>query len=190
MTWEVVGRIYLRRGKVSWSQRTSWTKWTCWILNLRSGLCLMPWDRSRLSTTGKHTYATDHVVVASSGWLYSKIESAGAFRGPLINPWTEMISPIVIVSFTRWNKCHLWSECSIWLSCRSFHCIPLHPSSVRQKPCLFIWTQFEDHNFRLYQANWLTKMADRLVRVLWGTSSMMCAVSVLQPLLCCMFLVI
>ncbi|XP_029683326.1 fer-1-like protein 4 isoform X2 [Takifugu rubripes] len=45
---------------------------------------------------------------------------------------------------------------------RSFHCIPLQPASVRQKPCLFIWTQFEDHNFRLYQANWLTKMADRL----------------------------
>uniref|UniRef100_H3CIC0 Fer-1 like family member 4 n=1 Tax=Tetraodon nigroviridis TaxID=99883 RepID=H3CIC0_TETNG len=48
------------------------------------------------------------------------------------------------------------------LSCRSFYCIPLQPASVRQKPCLFIWTQFEDHNFRLYQTNWLCKMADRL----------------------------
>ncbi|XP_075881234.1 fer-1-like protein 4 isoform X2 [Nelusetta ayraudi] len=45
---------------------------------------------------------------------------------------------------------------------RSFQCIPLQPPSVRQKPCLFIWTQFEDHNFRLYQANWLNKMADRM----------------------------
>ncbi|CAF91570.1 unnamed protein product, partial [Tetraodon nigroviridis] len=45
---------------------------------------------------------------------------------------------------------------------RSFYCIPLQPASVRQKPCLFIWTQFEDHNFRLYQTNWLCKMADRL----------------------------
>lgn len=50
-----------------------------------------------------------------------------------------------------------------WLSCRSFHCIPLQPSSLRHKPCLFIWTQFEDHNFRLYQTNFLSKMADRLV---------------------------
>lgn len=51
------------------------------------------------------------------------------------------------------------------LSVRSFQCIPLQPPSVRQKPCLFIWTQFEDHNFRLYQANWLNKMADRMVGV-------------------------
>ncbi|XP_076599691.1 fer-1-like protein 4 [Chaetodon auriga] len=45
---------------------------------------------------------------------------------------------------------------------RSFQCIPLHPPFMKQKPCLFVWTQFEDHSFRLYQANWLSKMADRL----------------------------
>ncbi|XP_070758115.1 fer-1-like protein 4 [Enoplosus armatus] len=45
---------------------------------------------------------------------------------------------------------------------RSFQCLPLQPPSVRQKPCLFVWSQFEDHSFRLYQANWLSKMADRL----------------------------
>ncbi|XP_040889705.1 fer-1-like protein 4 [Toxotes jaculatrix] len=45
---------------------------------------------------------------------------------------------------------------------RSFQCLPLQPPSMRQKPCLFVWSQFEDHSFRLYQANWLSKMADRL----------------------------
>ncbi|XP_070695599.1 fer-1-like protein 4 [Pempheris klunzingeri] len=45
---------------------------------------------------------------------------------------------------------------------RSFQCIPLQPPSMKQKPCLFVWSQFEDHSFRLYQANWLNKMADRL----------------------------
>ncbi|XP_058488607.1 fer-1-like protein 4 [Solea solea] len=45
---------------------------------------------------------------------------------------------------------------------RSFQCIPLQPPSIKQKPCLFVWTQFEDHSFRLYQANWLSKTADRL----------------------------
>ncbi|XP_067442564.1 fer-1-like protein 4 [Thunnus thynnus] len=45
---------------------------------------------------------------------------------------------------------------------RSFQCIPLQAPAVKTKPCLFIWSQFEDHSFRLYQANWLTKMADRL----------------------------
>uniref|UniRef100_A0A671YFG7 Fer-1 like family member 4 n=1 Tax=Sparus aurata TaxID=8175 RepID=A0A671YFG7_SPAAU len=51
---------------------------------------------------------------------------------------------------------------SVLLSLRSFQCLPLQPPSVRQKPCLYIWCQFEDHIFRLYQANWLNKMADRL----------------------------
>lgn len=57
------------------------------------------------------------------------------------------------------------------LSFRSFQCIPLQPPSARQKPCLYIWTQFEDHNFRLYQANWLNKMADRMVGVTIITST-------------------
>ncbi|XP_038552062.1 fer-1-like protein 4 [Micropterus salmoides] len=45
---------------------------------------------------------------------------------------------------------------------RSFQCLPLQPPFVRQKPCLFVWSQFEDHSFRLNQANWLSKLADRL----------------------------
>ncbi|XP_062271498.1 fer-1-like protein 4 [Scomber scombrus] len=45
---------------------------------------------------------------------------------------------------------------------RSFQCIPLQAPAVKHKPCMFIWSQFEDHSFRLYQANWLSKMADRL----------------------------
>ncbi|XP_008318944.1 fer-1-like protein 4 [Cynoglossus semilaevis] len=45
---------------------------------------------------------------------------------------------------------------------RSYQCVPLQPPSVKQKPCLFIWTQYEDHSFRFYQTNWLSKMADRL----------------------------
>ncbi|XP_069567394.1 fer-1-like protein 4 [Brachyistius frenatus] len=45
---------------------------------------------------------------------------------------------------------------------RSFQCLQLQPPSVKLKPCLFIWSQFENHSFRLYQANCLNKMADRL----------------------------
>ncbi|XP_014885626.1 fer-1-like protein 4 [Poecilia latipinna] len=45
---------------------------------------------------------------------------------------------------------------------RSFKCIQLQAPSTNVKPCLYVWSQFEDHSFRLYQANWLSKMADRL----------------------------
>ncbi|XP_041834380.1 fer-1-like protein 4 [Melanotaenia boesemani] len=45
---------------------------------------------------------------------------------------------------------------------RSYQCLQLQPPSAKLKPCLFLWSQFEDHSFRLYRANWLSKMADRL----------------------------
>ncbi|MEQ2166059.1 hypothetical protein GOODEAATRI_023826, partial [Goodea atripinnis] len=45
---------------------------------------------------------------------------------------------------------------------RSFKCIQLQPPAMNLKPCLYVWSQFEDHSFRLYQANWLSKMSDRL----------------------------
>uniref|UniRef100_A0A672T2U3 Fer-1-like protein 4 n=1 Tax=Sinocyclocheilus grahami TaxID=75366 RepID=A0A672T2U3_SINGR len=41
---------------------------------------------------------------------------------------------------------------------RSFSCIPL----FREKPCIFVWSCFEDHTFRFHNSNWLSKMADRL----------------------------
>ncbi|XP_065097285.1 fer-1-like protein 4 isoform X2 [Paramisgurnus dabryanus] len=41
---------------------------------------------------------------------------------------------------------------------RSFSCIPL----FREKPCIYVWSYFEDHTFRFHNCNWLTKMADRL----------------------------
>uniref|UniRef100_A0A8C1SR92 Fer-1 like family member 4 n=1 Tax=Cyprinus carpio TaxID=7962 RepID=A0A8C1SR92_CYPCA len=37
-------------------------------------------------------------------------------------------------------------------------CIPL----FREKPCLFVWSCFEDQTFRFHNSNWLSKMADRL----------------------------
>ncbi|XP_076863627.1 fer-1-like protein 4 [Brachyhypopomus gauderio] len=40
----------------------------------------------------------------------------------------------------------------------SFSCIPL----LREKPCVFVWSRFEDHTFRYHNCNWLSKMADRL----------------------------
>uniref|UniRef100_A0A8D2ZTG7 Fer-1 like family member 4 n=1 Tax=Scophthalmus maximus TaxID=52904 RepID=A0A8D2ZTG7_SCOMX len=57
------------------------------------------------------------------------------------------------------NTTHFLSFC---LPLRSYQCLPLQPPSLKQKPCLFVWSQFEDHSFRLHQANWLSKMADRL----------------------------
>ncbi|XP_017548337.1 fer-1-like protein 4 [Pygocentrus nattereri] len=40
----------------------------------------------------------------------------------------------------------------------SFSCIHL----LHEKPCIYVWSYFEDHTFRYQNCNWLTKMADRL----------------------------
>uniref|UniRef100_A0A9J8CK52 Fer-1 like family member 4 n=1 Tax=Cyprinus carpio carpio TaxID=630221 RepID=A0A9J8CK52_CYPCA len=50
------------------------------------------------------------------------------------------------------------SQTLSFLSSRSFSCIPL----FREKPCLFVWSCFEDQTFRFHNSNWLSKMADRL----------------------------
>uniref|UniRef100_A0A8C8M032 C2 domain-containing protein n=1 Tax=Oncorhynchus tshawytscha TaxID=74940 RepID=A0A8C8M032_ONCTS len=39
---------------------------------------------------------------------------------------------------------------------RSFSCVPM----TYEKPCMFLWTHFEDHCFRYHNVNWLHKMAD------------------------------
>uniref|UniRef100_A0A671YI54 Fer-1 like family member 4 n=1 Tax=Sparus aurata TaxID=8175 RepID=A0A671YI54_SPAAU len=71
-------------------------------------------------------------------------------------------NPFTFCRFSKLKSIYLSVCLSVLLSLRSFQCLPLQPPSVRQKPCLYIWCQFEDHIFRLYQANWLNKMADRL----------------------------
>ncbi|XP_029468634.1 fer-1-like protein 4 [Rhinatrema bivittatum] len=40
----------------------------------------------------------------------------------------------------------------------SYNCIPL----VHEKPCIYIWSHWEDHTWRLCNSNWLIKIAERL----------------------------
>ncbi|KAM9410752.1 fer-1-like protein 4 isoform 2-T2 [Pholidichthys leucotaenia] len=55
---------------------------------------------------------------------------------------------------------------------RSFQCLQFQSPST-SRPCLYIWTQFENHTFRLYQASWLSKMADRLEKGLNEVESLL-----------------
>ncbi|XP_030068852.1 fer-1-like protein 4 isoform X1 [Microcaecilia unicolor] len=40
----------------------------------------------------------------------------------------------------------------------SYSCIPL----VHEKPCVYIWSNWEDHTWRLCNSNWIIKIAERL----------------------------
>nr|XP_005986843.1 PREDICTED: fer-1-like protein 4 [Latimeria chalumnae] len=41
---------------------------------------------------------------------------------------------------------------------RLYSCIPM----LYEKPCVYVWSYWEDHSWRLYNSNWIVKMADRL----------------------------
>uniref|UniRef100_A0A8C0G969 C2 domain-containing protein n=1 Tax=Chelonoidis abingdonii TaxID=106734 RepID=A0A8C0G969_CHEAB len=40
----------------------------------------------------------------------------------------------------------------------SYSCLPL----LHEKPCVYVWSYWEDHTWRLYNSNWIVKIAERL----------------------------
>ncbi|XP_069099953.1 fer-1-like protein 4 isoform X1 [Pleurodeles waltl] len=42
----------------------------------------------------------------------------------------------------------------------SYSCIPL----IHEKPCVYVWSYWEDHTWRLCNSNWIIKIAERLER--------------------------
>uniref|UniRef100_A0A674K2Y2 C2 domain-containing protein n=1 Tax=Terrapene triunguis TaxID=2587831 RepID=A0A674K2Y2_9SAUR len=42
----------------------------------------------------------------------------------------------------------------------SYSCLPL----LHEKPCVYVWSYWEDHTWRLYNSNWIVKIAERLVK--------------------------
>ncbi|XP_075757576.1 fer-1-like protein 4 isoform X2 [Pelodiscus sinensis] len=42
----------------------------------------------------------------------------------------------------------------------SYSCLPL----LHEKPCVYVWSSWEDHTWRLYNSNWIVKLAERLDR--------------------------
>ncbi|NXV98561.1 FR1L4 protein, partial [Calonectris borealis] len=41
---------------------------------------------------------------------------------------------------------------------RSYSCLPM----MREKPCVYVWSNWEDHTWRLCISNWIVKLAERL----------------------------
>ncbi|NXP81229.1 FR1L4 protein, partial [Ramphastos sulfuratus] len=41
---------------------------------------------------------------------------------------------------------------------RSYSCLPM----TREKPCVYVWSYWEDHTWRLCVSNWIVKLAERL----------------------------
>lgn len=42
---------------------------------------------------------------------------------------------------------------------RSYSCLPM----MHEKPCVYVWSYWEDHTWRLCISNWIVKLAERLV---------------------------
>lgn len=59
-----------------------------------------------------------------------------------------------------WRVCFLQTAAII--SCaapRSYSCLPM----THEKPCVYMWSYWEDHTWRLCISNWIVKLAERLV---------------------------
>uniref|UniRef100_A0A8C5TYN9 C2 domain-containing protein n=1 Tax=Malurus cyaneus samueli TaxID=2593467 RepID=A0A8C5TYN9_9PASS len=69
---------------------------------------------------------------------------------------------------------------------KSYSCLPM----THEKPCVYVWSYWEDHTWRLCISNWIVKLAERLVACSeclcyapsWGGFHVACAV--LQSLCC------
>uniref|UniRef100_A0A670XRT4 C2 domain-containing protein n=1 Tax=Pseudonaja textilis TaxID=8673 RepID=A0A670XRT4_PSETE len=42
----------------------------------------------------------------------------------------------------------------------SYSCLPM----LHEKPCVYVWSYWEDYTWRLYNSNWIVKIAERLVK--------------------------
>ncbi|PKK19150.1 fer-1-like protein 4 [Columba livia] len=52
---------------------------------------------------------------------------------------------------------------------RSYSCLPM----THEKPCLYVWSYWEDHTWRVCISNWIVKLAERLVTCLHDVEKLM-----------------
>ncbi|NXV70851.1 FR1L4 protein, partial [Atlantisia rogersi] len=52
---------------------------------------------------------------------------------------------------------------------RSYSCLPM----MHEKPCVYVWSYWEDHTWRLYMSNWIVKLAERLEQGLEDVEKLM-----------------
>uniref|UniRef100_A0A8C9FHX0 C2 domain-containing protein n=1 Tax=Pavo cristatus TaxID=9049 RepID=A0A8C9FHX0_PAVCR len=52
-----------------------------------------------------------------------------------------------------------WSALTSCAAPRSYSCLPM----THEKPCVYVWSYWEDHTWRLCISNWIVKLAERLV---------------------------
>ncbi|NXK24858.1 FR1L4 protein, partial [Arenaria interpres] len=51
---------------------------------------------------------------------------------------------------------------------RSYSCLPM----MREKPCVYVWSYWEDHTWRLCISNWIVKLAERLEQGLYDVEKL------------------
>ncbi|NXG36057.1 FR1L4 protein, partial [Dromaius novaehollandiae] len=52
---------------------------------------------------------------------------------------------------------------------KSYSCLPM----VHEKPCIYVWSYWEDHTWRLCNSNWIVKLAERLEQGLEDVEKLM-----------------
>uniref|UniRef100_A0A8C4YDY2 C2 domain-containing protein n=1 Tax=Gopherus evgoodei TaxID=1825980 RepID=A0A8C4YDY2_9SAUR len=87
--------------------------------------------------------------------------------------WAPLISPLDVIPLCIIESLGMGTERWVshlvgvpWpldyrVSLTLAHCLPL----LHEKPCVYVWSYWEDHTWRLYNSNWIVKIAERLIHV-------------------------
>uniref|UniRef100_A0A8C3DYU5 Uncharacterized protein n=1 Tax=Corvus moneduloides TaxID=1196302 RepID=A0A8C3DYU5_CORMO len=116
-------------------------------------------------------------------WEQCESPSDSQVRQPLLDADSggELNAEILTPALTALNKSVTKSQRPEPMEHdKSYSCLPM----THEKPCVYVWSYWEDHAWRLCISNWIVKLAERLV-VCSGCLSVACSFLSIQGLCCC-----
>ncbi|NXM76745.1 FR1L4 protein, partial [Serilophus lunatus] len=99
--------------------------------------------------------------VVTKGWQKVEKGEVKAEKQPLLDAGSdgELDAEVLTPASAAWNKSVTKSQRPEPMEYdRSYSCLPM----THEKPCVYVWSYWEDHAWRLCISNWIVKLAERL----------------------------
>ncbi|XP_027519801.1 fer-1-like protein 4 [Corapipo altera] len=99
--------------------------------------------------------------VVTKGWQKAEKGEVKEEKKPLLDAGSdgELDAEVPSPASAARNKSVTKSQRPEPMECdRSYSCLPM----VHEKPCVYVWSYWEDHAWRLCISNWIVKLAERL----------------------------
>ncbi|NXY63401.1 FR1L4 protein, partial [Callaeas wilsoni] len=97
--------------------------------------------------------------VVTKGWQKVEKGEVKEERQPLLDAGDELDAEILTPALAALNKSVTKSQRPEPMEYgKSYSCLPM----THEKPCVYVWSYWEDHAWRLCISNWIVKLAERL----------------------------